>query len=36
MAPLPMAYWPLLIVTLLAYVVLTQLVKSWLVKKLWI
>jgi P-type Mg2+ transporter len=34
--PLPALYWPLLIVTLVAYVALTQLVKMWLVRKRWI
>ena len=34
--PLPLPYWPLLLLTLLAYVVLTQVVKVWLVRKLWI
>ena len=28
--------WPLLLITLLLYVVLTQVVKMWLVRKLWI
>jgi len=35
-APLPDLYWPLLFVTLLAYVLLTQLIKWWLLKKAWI
>ena len=34
--PLPILYWPLLLITLLLYVVLTQVVKAWLVRKLWI
>jgi Mg2+-importing ATPase len=34
--PLPASYWPLLLVTLLCYVGLTQLVKSWLRRKSWI
>jgi Mg2+-importing ATPase len=34
--PLPMLFWPLLLVTLLAYVALTQLVKMRLVRKGWI
>ena len=34
--PLPGLYWPLLFVTLFCYVVLTQVVKTWLVKKLMI
>ncbi|MBV8138477.1 MAG: magnesium-translocating P-type ATPase, partial [Deltaproteobacteria bacterium] len=36
LVPLPMAYWPLLLVTLLAYVVLTQGVKVWLLRRNWI
>jgi P-type Mg2+ transporter len=35
-SPLPALYWPLLGVTLLGYGVLTQLMKSWLLKKCWI
>lgn len=34
--PLPFLYWPLLVITLLLYVVLTQLVKMCLVRNLWI
>lgn len=34
--PLPGGYWPLLMLTLLCYVVLTQLVKSWLIRKRWL
>jgi Mg2+-importing ATPase len=34
--PLPPLYWPLLLLTLACYVALTQLVKSWLLKKLWL
>jgi Mg2+-importing ATPase len=34
--PLPASFWPLLGMTLLSYMVLTQLVKMWLIKKLWI
>jgi len=34
--PLPLLYWPLLAATLIAYVVLTQTVKMWLLKKKWI
>jgi len=34
--PLPALYWPLLLVTLVLYVALTQLVKMWLVRKKWI
>jgi Mg2+-importing ATPase len=33
---LPPLYWPLLALTLVSYVVLTQLVKSWLLRKGWI
>lgn len=33
---LPGLYWPLLLVTLLAYVVLTQAVKVWLVRRHWV
>jgi Mg2+-importing ATPase len=36
MVPLPGLFWPLLLGMLLAYVVLTQLVKMWLVQKAWI
>jgi Mg2+-importing ATPase len=34
--PLPAFYWPILFLTLLCYVVLTQLVKMWLIKKKWL
>ena len=34
--PLPLLYWPLLAVTLLGYVVLTQAVKTWLFRKGWV
>jgi Mg2+-importing ATPase len=33
---LPLLYWPILIVTLLAYVILTQTIKVWLLRKKWI
>jgi Mg2+-importing ATPase len=33
---LPPLYWPLLAVTLIGYVLLTQSVKSWLIRKVWI
>ena len=33
---LPMLYYPLLAITLLCYVVLTQLVKTWLLRRMWI
>jgi Mg2+-importing ATPase len=35
-SPLPALYWPLLGLTLLGYVVLTQGVKTWLLKRGWI
>jgi len=34
--PLPQLYWPLLALTLLCYVALTQVIKTWLVKKAWV
>ena len=34
--PLPALYWPLLVLTLLGYVLLTQGVKMWLIRKTWI
>jgi Mg2+-importing ATPase len=34
--PLPGLYWPLVAVTLFCYVVLTQVVKVWLVRKAWV
>ena len=34
--PLPTLYWPILAITVLCYVVLTQLVKTWLLRKKWI
>ena len=34
--PLPPLYWPLVAATLLCYVVLTQFVKVWLLRKGWI
>jgi P-type Mg2+ transporter len=34
--PLPPLYWPLLVLTLLSYVLLTQGVKMWLIRKAWI
>ena len=33
---LPWLYWPILVVTLLAYLTLTQVVKMWLLRKQWI
>jgi P-type Mg2+ transporter len=35
-APLPWQFWPILAVTLLCYVGLTQLIKTWMVRKNWI
>ena len=34
--PLPALYWPVIAVTLVAYVVLTQTVKTWLFRKGWV
>jgi Mg2+-importing ATPase len=34
--PLPLLYWPILLATALCYVVLTQLIKTWLLRKTWI
>ena len=34
--PLPNLYWPLLALTLICYVALTQVVKTWLVQKTWV
>ena len=34
--PLPFLYWPILLLTALFYVVLTQLVKMWLIRKKWL
>jgi magnesium-transporting ATPase (P-type) len=33
---LPWLYWPLLLVTLICYVLLTQMVKTWLLRRSWI
>ena len=33
---LPLLYWPLLGITLLCYVVLTQMVKMWLLRRKWV
>jgi len=33
---LPPLYWPILLVTLFCYIVLTQLVKMWLIRKAWL
>jgi len=35
-AVLPHLYWPLLLATLFLYVLLTQGVKTWLLRKAWI
>ncbi len=34
--PLPTLFWPLLLLTLICYVGMTQLIKTWLVKKRWV
>ena len=34
--PVPGLYWPIVVAILLSYIVLTQLVKMWLIRKLWI
>ena len=34
--PLPWLFWALLAVTLVCYVALTQVIKSWMVRKKWI
>jgi Mg2+-importing ATPase len=34
--PLPWLFWPILFATLVCYVVLTQLVKMWLIRKKWL
>ncbi len=34
--PLPLLYWPLLTLSLVCYVILTQVVKTWLLKQKWI
>jgi P-type Mg2+ transporter len=36
MVPLPATYWPLLLLTLVSYVVLTQAVKVWLIRMNWL
>ena len=33
---LPALYWPILLATLFCYIVLTQLVKMWLIRKTWL
>ncbi|HLZ54312.1 MAG TPA: magnesium-translocating P-type ATPase, partial [Verrucomicrobiae bacterium] len=34
--PLPWQFWPFLLVTLLCYVALTQVIKTWLIRKAWV
>ena len=34
--PLPALYWPIIFATLLCYMVLTQMVKMWLIRKRWL
>ena len=34
--PLPALFWPILLVTVICYVGLTQIVKTWLIKKAWV
>ncbi len=34
--PLPILFWPLLLLTLACYVGLTQLIKTWLIRKAWV
>jgi len=34
--PLPLLYWPLLLLTLLCYLGLTQMAKAWLLRKAWV
>jgi Mg2+-importing ATPase len=34
--PLPWQFWPILLVTLVCYVGLTQVIKTWLVRKSWV
>jgi Mg2+-importing ATPase len=36
LVPLPWQFWPILLATLLSYVVLTQLVKMWLIRMKWL
>jgi Mg2+-importing ATPase len=36
LAHLPRLYWPILMLTLLSYVILTQTIKVWLLRKKWI
>jgi Mg2+-importing ATPase len=34
--PLPWQYWPFLLLTLVCYVALTQVIKTWLIRKSWV
>ena len=34
--PLPPLYWPLLLLTLICYIGLTQIIKTWLIRKSWV
>ena len=34
--PLPWPFWPFLLLTLLCYVALTQVIKTWLIRKAWV
>ena len=36
LVPLPASFWPFLVATLLAYMILTQIVKVWLIRRRWI
>ena len=36
LTPLPWLYWWLLVLTLLGYMLLTQAVKTWLIRPVWI
>jgi Mg2+-importing ATPase len=36
LTPLPPLYWPILAATLASYIVLTQVVKTWLVRRRWV
>jgi len=33
---LPLTYWPILMITLVGYLLLTQLIKTWLLRRHWI
>jgi Mg2+-importing ATPase len=34
--PLPLLFWPFLVLTLICYVGLTQMIKTWLIRKSWV